>query len=191
MKLPDNNQHHLSTQKEERHIKKFVNKAMSADKDLTDHLDNGDKEFTDHTATEADAKSGIAAAKHNHVGNTKYATTSKTDPANSKLDGETFLTDLKKGDKNFTDETADNDDVKYGTKPPAGKGTKPPTKDHNLSVAVGAPKTMTTSPSITGKSIPSNKKLDQEKDLSVKDNFTYMMGFNKFVNESYDPNESK
>ena len=39
------------------------------------------------------------------------------------------------------------------------------------------------------KSTPSNSKLDSEGFLS--DNFTYMMGFNKFVNEAYDSDEAE
>ena len=182
------NKHNLSKQKTENHIKKFKNKTISAEGDLRDGLDKGDKNFTDHTSTEADNNYGTKAAKHTHVGEPKYVTTSKTAPSNSKLNGETFLSDLKKGDKKFTDETATDNDTKYGTKHAGNKGTKPPTKDHNLSTAIGKTKNMTTSPSIKGKGTPSNSKLDAEDFLS--DNLTHIMGFNRFINEEYEIDEN-
>ena len=180
------NKQNLSKQKTENHTGKAKNKAISAESSLSDDLSKGDKSFTDHTSTEADKGTGGKIKIKPY--NPKFATTSKTDPSNGKLDGEAFLSDeLKKGDKKFTDGTAKDSDNHYGKNHSSSKGTKQPTIDSNLSTVTGKPKLMTTKPSIKGKSTPSNGKLDQEDSLS--DSFTYLMNFGQFVNEAYDEDE--
>jgi hypothetical protein len=183
------NKHNLSKQKTENHIGKAKNKAMSGEPSLSnDGLTKGDKSFTDHTATEADKGTGGKIKIKPY--NPKFATTSKSDPSNGKLDGEQYLSDkLNKGDKKFTDHTAKDGDEKYGKNHQSSKGAKPVTKDHNLASDMGGVKTMTNKPSIKGKSTPSNNKLSSEDSLS--DSFTYLMNFGQFVNEAYDEGEEE
>lgn len=181
------NKHNLSKQKTENHIGKAKGKAMSAEPSLSnDGLTKGDKSFTDQTSTEADKGTGGKIKLKPYA--PKFATTSKSDPSNSKLDGECCLSDkLNKGDKKFTDHTAKDGDEKYGKNHTSTKGTKPVSGDHNLASDMGGVKTMTNKPSIKGKSTPSNSKLDAESSLS--DSFTYLMNFGQFVNEAYEEGE--
>jgi len=175
--------HNLSKLKKQDLINKKSGKAMSAEKDLSDKLDKGDKNFTDQTAQEGDKNYGGKIKLKPYT--PKYVTTSKSDPSNGKLDAESNLSDkLNKGDKKFTDKTAQEADNRYGTNHSSSKGTKPATKDSNLASDMGGTKKMTNKPSIKGKSTPSNGKLSSEDSLS--DSFTHLMSFGQFVNEAYD-----
>lgn len=174
----------LSKLKKQDLINKKSGKKMSAESDLQDRLKGGDQNFTDQHAEHGDENYG-GKIKHK-TQNTKYATTSKKDPANGKLDSEKFLSDkLNKGDKKFTDQTAHDGDEKYGKNHQSSKGAKPVVGDHKLASDMGSIKTMANKASgIKGKSTPSNNKLSSEDSLS--DSFTYLMNFGQFVNEAYD-----
>lgn len=149
----------LSKLKKQDLINKKSGKAMSAEPSLSD-LNGGDKNFTD-----------------NHDGvkkqTPKFATTSKKDPSNGKLDGENFLSDELKGDKKFTDQHTEYGDEKYGDDN-RKKGSTKLSPESSLSSKMKFGK--------GSKSNPSNSTLDAEQHLS--DNFKFVMNFGQFVNEA-------
>jgi hypothetical protein len=163
--------------KKEDHMKKGKNQAMSAETSLSnDGLTKGDKKFTDQTATEADKGTGGKIKMKPYA--PKFATTSKSDPSNSKLDGEGFLSDkLAKGDKKFTDGTATEKDNKVKQSHIKAQGKGKTMGDGNLQSDLSFKK--------GGKSQPSNAKLDSEGFLA-ENSLTYLMSFTTFVNEAYE-----
>lgn len=163
----------LSKLKKQDLLNKKSGKKMSAETSLSDEL-NGDKSFTDQHAEHGDETYG-GKIKHK-TQNPKYATTSKKDPSNGKLDGEKNLSDKLKGDKKFSDQTAEHGDEKYGDDNRKKGGSTKLGPESSLSSKLKFGK--------GSKGNPSNSSLDAEESLS--DSFTYLMNFGQFVNEAYD-----
>lgn len=169
----------LSKLKKQDLLNKKSGKKMSAETSLSDEL-NGDKSFTDQHAEHGDETYG-GKIKHK-TQNPKFATSSKKDPSNGKLDGEKNLSDkLNKGDKKFADQSAEHGDEKYGDDNRKKGGSTKLGPESSLASKLKFGK--------GSKGNPSNSSLDAEDHLS--DSFTYLMNFGQFVNEAYEEGEEK